>query len=53
MKNLFKDFIGVAVLILLFLITASFLKKEYVVEKSITINKPKTAIFNYIRYLKN
>ena len=44
---------GVSVLILLCLITASFLKKEYVVEKSITINKPETAIFNYLNYLKN
>lgn len=40
-------------LIVLLLIVAIFIKKEYKVEKEITINKPKAEVFNYIKYLKN
>ncbi len=43
----------IVALIVLVLVVALFLSKDYVVEKSITINKPKTDIFNYIKYLKN
>lgn len=53
MKILLRILMGLGLAILIFLITAAFLKKEYVVEKSITINKPKSDIFNYIKYLKN
>jgi hypothetical protein len=35
------------------LITALFVKKEYAVEREVTINKPKQEVFEYIKYLKN
>ncbi len=40
-------------IICLLLITAAFTKKEYSVERDITINKSKDSVFNYIKYLKN
>jgi hypothetical protein len=40
-------------LILLIFIVALFVKKEYEVEKSIIINKPKVEVFDYIKSLKN
>lgn len=46
--------LGVIVsIVILMLIVALFAKKEYAVERSITINKPKQEVFNYIRSLKN
>ena len=30
-----------------------FVKKEYVVEREVTINKPKEQVFDYVKYLKN
>ena len=35
------------------LITALFLKKQYAVERRITVNRPKNEVFEYIKYLKN
>lgn len=35
------------------LITALFVKKQYAVEREITINKPKQQVFEYVKYLKN
>jgi hypothetical protein len=43
----------IASIIVLLLIIALLVKKEYAVERSITINKPKQEVFNYIRSLKN
>lgn len=43
----------VASIIVLLLILALFIRKEYAVERSITIGKPKQEVFNYIRSLKN
>ncbi len=43
----------IVAIIMLFLIIALFVKKEYAVERSITIHKPKQEVFNYIRSLKN
>ena len=40
-------------LVALFLIIASFTKKECIVEKEILINKSPQEVFNYVRYLKN
>jgi hypothetical protein len=40
-------------IIALALITALFLKKEYAVERSVVINKPKSEVFNYVKPLKN
>jgi len=45
--------LGVVGIIVLILITASFLKKDYNVERDITISKPKDSVFAYIKYLKN
>ncbi len=40
-------------LIVLALITALFVKKEYTVEREIVINKPKQEVFNYVKFVKN
>jgi hypothetical protein len=42
-----------AIIIAVLLITAIFVKKEYNVEREVIINKPKTEVFNYVKYLKN
>ena len=39
--------------VVVLLVAAIFLKKVYVVERDIIINKPKTTVFNYLKYLKN
>jgi hypothetical protein len=43
----------VAGLILILLIAALFIKKEYTVERSISINQPRMVVFDYVKYLKN
>jgi hypothetical protein len=53
MNILMKVLFGFALLIIIALITAIFIKKEYSVERDITINKPKDSVYNYIKYLKN
>ena len=53
MRIIKKILIVLAVLIAIVLIVALFVSKDYAVEKSIIINKPKTEIFNYVKYLKN
>lgn len=53
MKTLKKILIVVAILIAIPLIAAIFMKKDYTVEREIVINKPKTEVFEYIKYLKN
>lgn len=45
--------IVVVVLIAIPLIIALFLKKDYTIEREVTINKSKQVVFDYIRYLKN
>jgi len=35
------------------LLAAAFLKKDYAVERSVVINKPRTEVFDYIKYLKH
>jgi len=54
MMKILKKILLVAVsLIAILLITAIFTKKDYAVEREITINKPKQVVFDYIKYLKN
>lgn len=53
MRILKKFLIGLAILIATALIVALFVKKDYAVEREITINKPKQEVFNYIKLLKN
>ena len=43
----------VAMLIALILIIAVFSKKEYTLERAISINKPKQEVFDYVKLLKN
>jgi hypothetical protein len=54
MKKVFKilGLVLVAILLLI-LLTALFTKKEYSVERVITIAKPKSAVFEYAKFLKN
>lgn len=54
MKKALK-IIGIALLILISipLISAIFVKKEYAVEREVTIMAPKQVVFNYIKHLKN
>lgn len=40
-------------LILIVLVAAIFMKKEYSVEREVVINKSRTEVFDYVRYLKN
>ncbi len=44
---------GVGALVALLLIVALFVKKQYAIEREITINKSKAEVFGYIKYLKN
>ncbi len=53
MKILKKILIVILILIAIPLVAALFIKKEYAVEREITINKPKQEVFDFIRYLKN
>ena len=53
MKILKKILFVVIGIIVIALIAAIFIKKDYNVERDITINKPKDSVFNYIKYLKN
>ncbi len=53
MKILKNILIGLVATIVIALIAAIFLKKEYSVEREIVINKPKDSVYHYIKYLKN
>lgn len=53
MKILKIVLLVIAILIAIPLITALFVKKEYTVEREVTINKPKQEVFDYVKYLKN
>ena len=43
----------IAGLIILLLLIAMFIKKEYTIEREISISQPVQQVFNYIKYLKN
>ena len=45
--------IGVASIVVLLLIVALFTKKNYGVIREVTINKPKSVVFEYVKLLKN
>jgi uncharacterized membrane protein len=53
MKTLKRVLIVIAILIAIPLILALFVKKQYTVQREVTINKPKQDVFNYVRHLKN
>jgi hypothetical protein len=53
MKIVKKILIALAIIIAIPLVIAIFTKKDYAVEREITINTPKPEVFEYIKYLKN
>lgn len=53
MKALKRILLAIAGLIALLLIAALFVKKDYAVEREVTINKPKAQVFAYLKSLKN
>jgi len=53
MKILKKILLVIASLIGIILLTALFVKSDYAVERQIVINKPKQAVFDYVKMLKN
>ena len=53
MKALKRILMGIVALIALVLIIALFVKKDFAVERSITINKPNQEVFDYVKMLKN
>ena len=53
MKIAKRILLVIAIVVAILLITALFVKKEYAVERQITINKPKQEVFEYVKYLKN
>ncbi len=53
MKILKKILIAIGVIVVLLLAIAFFVKKDYAVEREITINAPREDVFDYIKYLKN
>jgi hypothetical protein len=53
MKILKRIALAILGLIVLLLIIALFVKKDYAVVREITINKPTQEVFDYIKYLKN
>ncbi len=53
MKILKRILLVLAAIIVILLVVALFAKKDYSVEREITINKPKQEVFNYVKYLKN
>jgi hypothetical protein len=53
MKIIKKIIIALLALVIIALIVALVVPKEYHVEREITINKPKDSVFNYVKYLKN
>ena len=53
MKTLKRILLGIVALIALVLSIALFVKKDFAVERSITINKPNQEVFDYVKMLKN
>ncbi|WP_161554490.1 DinB family protein [Sinomicrobium soli] len=53
MKILKAILIVLVVLIALPLIAAVFVKKDYAVEREVTVDKPVKEVFEYVKYLKN
>lgn len=53
MKILLWIVIALAGIIVLFLLIGFFTKKEYTVGRYVVINKPKTPVFDYLKFLKN
>jgi hypothetical protein len=53
MKTLFIILIALLSLVALLLVAGLFIKKDYIVEREVVINKPNQVVFEYIKLLKN
>lgn len=53
MKTLKYILVVIGFIVTIPLVTAIFVKKDYVVKREITINQPKAVVFDYIKLLKN
>lgn len=53
MKILKRILIGLAALVILLLVVALFVKKDYKVEREVVVNKPKDNVFSFLKYTKN
>ena len=53
MKILKKVLLVIVGIVILALVVALFLKKDYAVEREVTINKPEAEVFGFIKYIKN
>lgn len=53
MKPLKMIFVALGILIAIPLIAALFMEKDYVIEREVTIQKPRQMVFEYLKYLKN
>lgn len=53
MNILLTILVIIVTLVGLLLIIALFVKKEYIIEREIIINKSKQEVFNYVKFLKN
>ncbi len=53
MKILKRILLVLLTIAALMLIIALFVKKDYALEREVTINAPKEMVFDYLRYLKN
>jgi len=49
-KTILFSILGIIVLAL---VAAFFMPKEYAVEREVIINQPRDSVFNYVKYLKN
>lgn len=53
MNILLKILLVIIIIVVILLVVALFIKKDYAVEKEVTINKPKEEVFGYVKHLKN
>lgn len=53
MKVLKKILIVLIIIIAIPLVVALFVKKEYTVERDVTINKPTAEVFDYVKHINN
>lgn len=53
MKLLKKIGLAIATLVLALLVAALFIKKEYTVERTVTVNRSTNEVFQFIRYTRN
>lgn len=53
MKILKRILLAIILIIVLALVIALFVKKDYAVEREVTINKPRQEVFDFIKYCRN